>query len=115
MEVKKSHLFCYVLPESLNSEIENICFNSSRSQASFVRECLRLATSNKRNYQRVRKAASHNGRKINDTQKKKLVYLTDVQYNKLQEIRNGTQISMASILRMGIEIHKDKVREKGMV
>lgn len=111
---KRTHLFCYVLPEGLNSEIEYICDSNRISQADFVRECLHIATRNKTNSKKVKKAASNGGRKINDTQKKKLIYLSPGEYQKLLDLREGTQISLASILRMGIEINKDRVAQKAI-
>ncbi len=108
----RPHLFCYILPESLNAEIETFCEHNDVAQASVVRACLRMATNSKTQSQRLVKAAAKDGRKVNGNQKKKLIYLSKDEYLILKQIHKDSQSSMASILRTGIEQHKEKVLKK---
>lgn len=109
---RRPHLFCYIIPEDLNTEIEDFCDSNDIAQSLFVRACFEMATKNKTSASKLMKAVLKDGRKVNGTQKKKLIYLSIEEYSRLQHIRNDSQTSMASILRTGIELHKERVAKK---
>ncbi len=112
---KRNTLFCYTISDELDNEIQELSQKLQVKQADFIRTCLNKSIGSKTAANKlIKKIKSNGGYAAGAGKKKKLIYLSEKEYKQLQSLHRINQMSMANILRSGIEANKDKVLKSAM-